>query len=346
MGFYIGDIIDDMTAYRGINLGGWLVAERWMTPELFQGLSAPDERSLQASRAGEGRERLEKHRQEFITEQDIAAIAGVGFTFVRLPVGYWLWREVDGYLSDAYIVGRLLEWCKKYDLKVIISLHGAPGSQNGWDHSGQMGSIHWQEPKNIELTLGVIEDIVRQYGHHSALLGVNLLNEPHPSLPLLTLVDYYQAGHAVIREYAHERVRTIVSDSFRPAEMGQELAARSLKGVVLDVHLYQVFEAKHRALNFDQHIEMVETNWKELLRSCGEQQDMMVGEWTAMLAAETFSGLSDQTRRGMVKRFYDVQRKLFDSATWAHAYWSYKTGGESVWNWSQHDDLTLGDNRK
>ena len=28
---------------RGVNLGGWLVLEKWMTPSLFEGLSATDE---------------------------------------------------------------------------------------------------------------------------------------------------------------------------------------------------------------------------------------------------------------------------------------------------------------
>ncbi|MCY0903238.1 MAG: glucan 1,3-beta-glucosidase, partial [Firmicutes bacterium] len=28
---------------RGVNLGGWLVLERWMTPSLFAGLDAKDE---------------------------------------------------------------------------------------------------------------------------------------------------------------------------------------------------------------------------------------------------------------------------------------------------------------
>ena len=27
---------------RGVNLGGWLVLEKWMTPSLFEGLQATD----------------------------------------------------------------------------------------------------------------------------------------------------------------------------------------------------------------------------------------------------------------------------------------------------------------
>ncbi|MDD2865392.1 MAG: glucan 1,3-beta-glucosidase, partial [Methylococcales bacterium] len=28
---------------RGVNLGGWLVLEKWMTPSIFEGLEATDE---------------------------------------------------------------------------------------------------------------------------------------------------------------------------------------------------------------------------------------------------------------------------------------------------------------
>jgi glucan 1,3-beta-glucosidase len=30
---------------RGVNLGGWLVLEKWMTPSMFDGLQATDETS-------------------------------------------------------------------------------------------------------------------------------------------------------------------------------------------------------------------------------------------------------------------------------------------------------------
>jgi len=34
---------DQQTRFRGVNTGGWLVLEKWMTPSLFEGLSATDE---------------------------------------------------------------------------------------------------------------------------------------------------------------------------------------------------------------------------------------------------------------------------------------------------------------
>ena len=37
---------------RGVNLGGWLVLEKWMTPSLFEGLAATDETTYCAELGG------------------------------------------------------------------------------------------------------------------------------------------------------------------------------------------------------------------------------------------------------------------------------------------------------
>jgi glucan 1,3-beta-glucosidase len=55
---------------------------------------------------------------------------------VRLPVGYW---SIVGNSTEYYPVGaypyvqKAADWAKKYGLKLIIDIHGAPGSQNGFD---------------------------------------------------------------------------------------------------------------------------------------------------------------------------------------------------------------------
>ena len=53
---------------------------------------------------------------------------------VRLPIGYWAFEVGPGepYISgqQAYLQ-KAVTWAAKYNLKVIVDLHGAPGSQNG-----------------------------------------------------------------------------------------------------------------------------------------------------------------------------------------------------------------------
>lgn len=330
-----------MNALRGINLGGWLVAERWMTPELFAGSQARDEYGMRADKDERMRQRVLRHHREFITRQDIDRIKRAGFTMVRVPVGYWLWERTEGYVYDPGVVDTLLDWCEDAQLGVILSLHGAPGSQNGWDHSGRIGSVQWHETENVAKSLEVVTGMADRYGKHKALLGIGVLNEPRMDLELSILMNYYAKSAEIIKRHAAPTVRVIVSDSFRPMEVAKAMRDYGLEECVLDVHLYQTFTAADQQLTFDEHVSKVEMQWRKLLVRLSTHTDVMVGEWSAMLAAETFAGVSDATRRGMIKRYYDVQQDVFAQSTWGWAYWSYKTGGSSVWNWSEHHDLRV-----
>jgi aryl-phospho-beta-D-glucosidase BglC (GH1 family) len=55
---------------------------------------------------------------------------------VRIPIGYWAYEVASG---EPYIQGqreyllKATDWAGKHGLKVIIDLHGVPGSQNGYD---------------------------------------------------------------------------------------------------------------------------------------------------------------------------------------------------------------------
>ena len=40
-----------------------------------------------------------------------------------------------------FYLRRLVKWADELGVKVLIDLHAAPGSQNGFDNSGRMGPI-------------------------------------------------------------------------------------------------------------------------------------------------------------------------------------------------------------
>lgn len=55
--------------------------------------------------------------------------------------------------------------CRKYNLKVIIDLHAAPGSQNALEHSSSRDNfLEWgQTDENIKQTVAVIEFLSERY---------------------------------------------------------------------------------------------------------------------------------------------------------------------------------------
>ena len=53
---------------KGVNLGNWLVLEKWMSPALFEGTEAEDEYYLPRQLSREVYEaRIRIHRSEYIT---------------------------------------------------------------------------------------------------------------------------------------------------------------------------------------------------------------------------------------------------------------------------------------
>lgn len=116
--------------------------------------------------------------------EDFQKISKAGFNVVRIPVGYWAFLEIEiEYVSGAApYLDKAIEWARESGLKVIIDLHGAPGSQNGFDHSGHaMEWPQWGEDDNIPSTHKVLKMIETKYAAQSmsdVVIAIQPLNEP------------------------------------------------------------------------------------------------------------------------------------------------------------------------
>ena len=118
---------------RGVNLGGWLVTEPWITPSLYEqaGEGAVDEYTLcQTLGKDAALSLLSAHWASWITASDLGNIAAAGLNHVRIPIGYWSVAPVEG---EPYVQGALdyldqaIGWAGGAGLKVIIDLHGGTG---------------------------------------------------------------------------------------------------------------------------------------------------------------------------------------------------------------------------
>jgi glucan 1,3-beta-glucosidase len=74
-------------ALKGVNLGGWLVLEKWITPSLFNGLKAEDEYSYCKEQGKKAAKKLKKFRESYITGADFKWLSDHGFNAVRIPIG-------------------------------------------------------------------------------------------------------------------------------------------------------------------------------------------------------------------------------------------------------------------
>lgn len=317
-----------MDKIRGVNLGGWLVLERWISPSLFRGSLAPDETSFWVELSGRKQAVLNSHYESWITEADFAWIAQHGLNTVRIPVGYWLFGDELPFTQSVNYLDKAFAWAEKHGLQIIIDLHAAPGSQNGNDHSGKKGSIDWHtNPSNITKTLDVIAKLAKRFGNHSQLLAIELLNEPNEKIPRDILVHFYQEGYARVR--AHSGAAVIMADAWQPDCWQGVLSGPDFQNVWLDVHLYQAFGKDNERLSMLDHLKKVR-QWSDLLEHI-TSHPTLVGEWSLGLPPKAFRGLGDFDRDKAMQAYGKAQLQAFaQSHGWC--YWTYKTEDKGAWS--------------
>lgn len=160
-GFYCPEAADatKRTKIRGVNLGGWLVLEPWIVPSLFEQFAVTDGVQDQwtfCARLGakECHRQLEKHWDSWLQQSDLKFLAESGINHVRIPVGYWLFGDIRR--GEPWVAGELpyleraIKWCRDLGLHVVLDLHCAPGSQNGFDNSGRKGEVHFDDEEKSQ----------------------------------------------------------------------------------------------------------------------------------------------------------------------------------------------------
>ena len=156
---------------NGVNLGNWLVLEKWMKPALFEECGEDDEiwmhRTMEPSRL---EALLRRHRETYVTERDFIAIASHGYNLVRIPVPYFVFGDVEGHPGCIEYVDRAFAWADRCGLQVLLDLHTVPGSQNGYDNGGITGVCTWRkDPETVEYALTVLERLAKRYRNEPAL---------------------------------------------------------------------------------------------------------------------------------------------------------------------------------
>ncbi|KAG7195765.1 exo-1,3-beta-glucanase [Scheffersomyces spartinae] len=251
---------------RGVNLGGWLVLEPYITPSLFKscGHNVPvDEYHLTQQLGYDAAlSLLQAHWCTFYNENDFKQMASLGLNAVRIPIGYWAFKKLD---SDPYVQGqeeyldKAIEWSRNAGLKVWIDLHGAPGSQNGFDNSGLRDSLDFQQPDNIQLTLEVLQYISEKYGaydYEDVIIGIELLNEPlGPLLDMNLLRQFYADGYQGLRNTGSVNA-AVFQDAFMPDGYWNNFGNvdAGFWNVVIDQHHYQVFSGGELSRSIDEHV--------------------------------------------------------------------------------------------
>lgn len=122
---------------------------------------------------------------------------------MRIPLGYWAVDLLDyePYVSGQYpYLIQAVQWASEMNFTVLIDIHGAPGSQNGWEETGLVGPIAFPaNQSNSDRTLNVLRNLTEEFtksDYNGAVTNIELMNEP--IFALAQLRQFYTAGANVV----------------------------------------------------------------------------------------------------------------------------------------------------
>ena len=319
-----------MSVIYGVNLGAWLVLERWMTPSLFAGTDAIDEYTFMKTSGA--REKIRNHQKNFIREEDFRWMADNGIKAVRIPVGYWIF---DGDAPYASCIGRL-DWAfvmaEKYNIQVLVCLHGAPGSQNGRDHSGQIGKALWYKNKEYRRqTVSVLLRLAERYRDRKMFWGLELLNEPKPGIFQWKLKYFYNQAYRQLTTVLRPSTKVVFHDAFTPRLMSAAIWSSASRPVTMDIHWYHFAFWAKSWLPIRWYYRLVVKSHGRLITRLKRWQGIIIGEWNGIIAGEMLNRYPESEHAQIVQEHINQQIEAYSHADiWF--YWSYKTDDRGVYH--------------
>ena len=312
---------------RGVNAGGWLVTENWMCPTgpASNKVGRCQYELADAFRAKFGAEKAEElwdlYRANWWREEDFANVRALGLNCIRLPFG---WRELMTPEGEPIEKGlKRIDWfvegCRANDLYVILDLHGAPGGQNGRDHSGDVREHRLvSDPASQDLCTKLWTTLAARYRNDTTVAGYDFLNEPEGAPGGLTSTN----GVMQIYDRLYKAVRAVDPDHliflgacWTPEQIDPP-ADHGWENVCYEYHFYEWGKKTAAEINAgtDDRVK-----WE---RAKGHHVPVFVGEFN----------LFDSTEA------WEYGLKTFDELGWSWAIWTYKVTGPHM-NWGLYQGL-------
>ncbi|RQP21282.1 RICIN domain-containing protein [Piscinibacter terrae] len=316
----------DPVYLRGVNLGGWQVHESWMSPLVGASDDYTMRRTLSQRFGDAGRDALiNAYQDSWLQEKDFRILSNLGMSAVRLPIYYLNHMNEDGTWkrdSSGRIDFRRIEWvvamAKKYRMYVILDLHGAPGSQNGADHSGRIGGSGalWNNSTYQAQTLTFWRELATRFRDESTVAGYDVLNEPslnYPSPATRPVLDMYDHIYRELR--AADPNHIVIMEGIwdwtaitRPSDYGWT-------NVIYEFHYYNW----NNESNYQAQVDFVESKVNQEKQYLAYNVPHYVGEFMLFNLQSSWE--------------YALRR--YNEVGWHWTSWTYK--GTNVGNWALYN---------
>ncbi|CAE7119219.1 unnamed protein product [Rhizoctonia solani] len=368
------------TKVRGVNLGGWLVLEPWITPSLFDdtgNANIIDEYTFgQFQDYNAAHAKLVAHWDNWITESDFAAIAAAGLNHVRIPIGYWAF-DISG--GEPYHQGqypyllKAVQWARNHGVKVL----------NGFDNSGKKGAVTWHtNSQNVARTNAIIKTLAAEFSkeeYADTVTSIAPLNEPAGFVSgtfMDVIRQYWYDSYGNIRypfgSSTQGPLLEVIHDAFQPlSSWNGFMNYPNFEAVAMDTHHYEVFSDAEVSMSWDQHIQTACNFGINTIGSYASSNIWtFVGEWTTAptdcakylngrgVGARYDGTFPGSTRHGdcstftgdrskfsseyktFLRKFYEAQVSAFERGGQGWFYWTWKA--EEAHDWSYQAGLAGG----
>lgn len=329
---------------RSVNLGGWLVAEYWMTQLSPAWDGVPNEVALQGEYAAmkyldrsKGIENFENHRSTWITEQDIRDIAAANLTAVRVPVGFWIVGDSGTGIANSeqgqmyapgslkYLDALINDWAKASNIAVILSLHAHQGSQNGNDHSAPpvFGVASWSSSQaNVDNSVLFATFLADRYKDSDAFLGLNMMNEPNGATDVNVVTAYYKRVYEAVRSKGNNCILGVspMLGQQTPEFMQEFMRPPTYNNMWHEFHPYFIWGHE---LETEAQIIVDAQAYGPAMTDQWHGNPLFIGEWS--LGTQSKAPFKDLELR---KQYAKAQLDSYKNAK----------GGWSFWSWRHSDD--------
>ena len=310
----------DVVYLRGTNAGGWLVQENWMNPT-----NASDQKTMMttlANRFGTSKrdELVSTYENNYWTTQDFDNCAEMGMSVIRLPFTYMNLCDDNGNLkSNAF---DRLDWfvqnCSQRGMYVILDMHGAFGSQNGMDHSGEIndGKQLYYNQSNKDKTLNLWKKIAEHFKGNPAVAAYDILNEPGIKAAATYSLhwDFYNEIYNTIRSKDSNHI--IIMESCWDADNLPRPSQYGWTNVAYEYHYYP-----WSAQNSSDAQKSYFSSKVSDIANHNYGVPTFVGEFTCFEQSEGWK----------------AAMSTFNSQGWHWTTWSYKVTGNSSWGIYNHN---------
>ena len=310
----------DVGYLRGTNAGGWLVQENWMNPT-----NAYDQKTMMttlANRFGASKrdELVSTYENNYWTTQDFDNCAEMGMSVIRLPFTYMNLCDDNGNLkSNAF---DRLDWfvqnCSQRGMYVILDMHGAFGSQNGMDHSGEIndGKQLYYNQSNKDKTLNLWKKIAEHFKGNPAVAAYDILNEPGIKAAATYSLhwDFYNEIYNTIRSKDSNHI--IIMESCWDADNLPRPSQYGWTNVAYEYHYYP-----WSAQNSSDAQKSYFSSKVSDIANHNYGVPTFVGEFTCFEQAEGWK----------------AAMSTFNGQGWHWTTWSYKVTGNSSWGIYNHN---------